>query len=282
MPVTYRPLEPRDVHRVDAISTAAFRDLGERVGDHPGPPANPAAAVIRVEHLLRTDPGGAWVAERDGELCGVALALLREGVWGLSLLVVVPEAQSAGVGRELLGRARAYGDGARGFIILGSRDPRALRSYVRLGLDLHPAMNAVGRPRDVPAAAGVRPWSPADREWVDAVGRAVRGAAHGPDIESFVSAGARATVLPERGFTVARGDGLKLLAATDDDAARTLLHAHLAAVEDQAVVEWITSAQQWAVRACTAAGLALEAAGAVLTGGELGPMHPYLPSGAYL
>ena len=45
------------------------------------------------------------MAERDGAVAGAALALLREGLWGLSLLVVDPDAQCAGAGRELLARA---------------------------------------------------------------------------------------------------------------------------------------------------------------------------------
>ena len=79
---------------------------------------------------------------------------MREGVWGLSLLVVRPDAQSSGVGRELLDRAYEYGDGARGWIVLASRDARALRSYARLGLALHPAVAARGRPRARRGAAG--------------------------------------------------------------------------------------------------------------------------------
>ena len=73
---------------------------------------------------------------------------MREGVWGLSLLVVAPDAQSSGVGRELLARARDYGDDARGWIVLASRDPRALRSYARLGL------------RPAPGAGRARPPAP--------------------------------------------------------------------------------------------------------------------------
>ena len=34
----------------------------------------------RIRHLLETDPGGSWVAEHDGRVAGVALALIREGV----------------------------------------------------------------------------------------------------------------------------------------------------------------------------------------------------------
>jgi predicted N-acetyltransferase YhbS len=282
--VRVRPMEAGDVPRVDDVTSAAFGDLGQRVGAYLGPPSDPRGFAIRVRHLLATDPGGSWVAERDGELCGVALALVREGVWGLSLLVVRPELQSQGVGRELLARTWAYGQsaGARGFIILASRDQRALRSYVSLGLDLHPSMNAHGRPRGIEPPGDVRPWRPDDAPWIDEVDRAVRGGAHGSDFDALREAGAAVTVVAERGYVVAREGGLRMLAATDEDAATALLRSYLAGAGERAYVDWLTSAQQWAIRTCIDAGLHLDVSGAVLTGGELGPMRPYLPAGAYL
>jgi GNAT superfamily N-acetyltransferase len=272
-----------DALAVHAASVAAFTELSARMDDPPYPQGDPERAAIRVRHLIRTDPGGAWVAERDGALCGAALALVREGIWGLSLLVVAPAAQSAGVGRELLARAWAHAEGAHGFLVLASRDPRALRSYVRLGLDLHPAVRAHGRPRGVAAPDGLRPWRGPDRAWADELARGVRGAAHGDDVDALLAAGAQVHVLPERGYMAVRGSDLNLLVAADDDAGVALLGAHLAAAGDaEASVDWMTSQQQWAVRTCVAAGLDLYAHGAVLTGGRLGRMSPYLPSGAYL
>ena len=150
-----------------------------------------ADARARVGRLLRTDPGGAWVAERGGEVVGASLGIVREGVWGLSLLVVRPEAQSSGVGRELLDRAYAYGDGARGRIVLASPDARALRSYARLGLALHPAVRASGRPRNIAMPPEVRPGTLADLPLTVAVDRAVRGAAHGDDVARAAGGGRR-------------------------------------------------------------------------------------------
>jgi GNAT superfamily N-acetyltransferase len=279
-----RPMREADLRAVHETSQITFRDLDERLGEHPGPAGTFAQAAVRLHRLLATDPGGAWVAEHDGQVVGCALAILREGIWGLSLFVVLPEHQSAGLGRELLARAWAYGEGARGAIILASRDVRAIRAYLRLGLELHPAAMAIGRPRGVPEPREVRPLTPADREWVDAVGRAVRGAAHAGDLDAMLQAGSTAAVVPERGYGVWRDGALRLLAAADDGAARELLRAHLrAAGRREALVEWLTSRQQWAIRECLKAGLRIDAAGgAVLTGGRLGPMAPYLPSGAYL
>jgi hypothetical protein len=60
--------------------------------------------------------------------------------------------------------------------------------------------------------------------------------------------------------------------------------AHLAAAgRDNVHVEWLTARQQWAIDACLDAGLRLHAHdGAVFTAGDVGPLRPYIPSGAYL
>jgi hypothetical protein len=208
---------------------------------------------------------------------------MREGVWGLSLLIVRPDAQSNGVGRELLARSWDYGRDARGWIVLASRDPRALRSYARLGLDLHPAVAARGR-ASVAAPPEVRPGTAADLPLTEAVDRAVRGAAHGEDILAMLGVAGELLVLPDRGYVIVRGGTVRQLAAVDEDAAALLLRAALARAGDrEASVEWITAAQNWAVGPCLDAGLELRNdVGGVFLGGDVGPFAPYLPSGAYL
>ena len=280
MPV--RPMETRDIDDVFHVSVAAFDDLGRRMGLPEEPPAPVASGRIRIGRLLHTDPDGAWVVERDGRVVGAAMALVREGVWGLSLLIVRPEAQSGGVGRELLARAWEHGRDARGWIVLSSGDARALRSYARLGLDLHPALVARGRPRSAVAAPSVRPGSADDLPLIEAVDRAVRGAAHGGDILALLEAGGRMLVLPERGYAIMRGDELRVLAARDEAAATDLLRTCFAEAEGIVTVEFLTSAQQWALAACLSAGLDLQPWGAVFLGGDVGSFVPYLPNGAYL
>jgi GNAT superfamily N-acetyltransferase len=262
----------------------AFADLNRRFGEPPEPPGPAAAGRVRIARLLAADPGGGWVAERDGRVVGCSLGLIREGVWGLSLLVVSPDAQSSGVGRELLARAWEYGRSARGWIVLASRDPRALRSYARLGLHLHPAAAARGRPRGVVAPPELRPGTLEDLSLTVEVDRAVRGAAHGDDIVALLESGGDMLVLPERGYAVVRDGAVRLLAARDEDAAATLLRGCLAtAGTREASVEWITSAQDWAIAPCIEAGLELRMdIGAVFLAGDVGPFAPYLPSGAYL
>jgi GNAT superfamily N-acetyltransferase len=283
-PPSVRPLEPRDIDAVHHVMVAAFQDLNARMGEPPEPAGPIEHARVRIGRCLATDPGGSWAAERRGEVVGCALAIVREGVWGLSLLIVRPDAQSGGVGRELLERSFAYGEGARGWIVLASRDPRALRAYSRIGLDLHPAVAARGRVRETAAPPEVRRGTPDDLPLTEAVDRAVRGAAHGEDIVAMLEVGGELLIFPERGYVVVRDGEVRQLAAFDDEAAAALLQAALASTAGrEASVEWMTAAQNWAIRTCLDAGLELKTdIGAVFLGGDVGPFAPYLPSGAYL
>lgn len=293
-----RPLTAADAEAVHALATVTFEDLDARLGPQPAsgaPPPPPAAAHGRIRHLAGTDPGGAILAIRDGEVVGAVLALVREGVWGLSLLIVHPRVQSAGLGRELLAEALVHGDraGAHGGIILASDDARALRAYSRAGFDLHPTVCAHGRPQPVAAPAGcgrsplgaaVRPGGPDDLPLTEAVDRAVRGAAHGTDILAMLDAGLEMLVLPDRGYATHRGGELKLLAALDAAAATDLLRAFLSRVPagQGTLVDFLTARQQWAIGPLLGARLDVRVSGAVFLRGELGPMTPYVPSGAYL
>jgi GNAT superfamily N-acetyltransferase len=264
----------------------AFVDLARRMGGEP--PHWPALETTypRIRHLIETDPQGAWVAVEGDRVVGSALALVREGVWGLSLLVVLPSHQSGGAGRALLERTLAYAEGCRGAIILASEDPRALRAYSRAGFAMRPAVDAVGPVKRRPdAPADVRPgrW-PEDRELVDRAGRAVRGAGHGADVPAWLAMGGRLFVHDGGGFAVVNRGELKVLAAGEPEIAAALLRAALREVPDgtEAEVEFITAGQDWAVPIVLEAGLDLRPAGAVFVRGDVGPMAPYLPSSAYL
>jgi GNAT superfamily N-acetyltransferase len=275
-----------DVETVHMLADAAFEDLSLRMGEPVPPRRSVTPALIRTRHLIETDPGGALLAEADGRPVGAALAIVRGALWGLSLLVVLPEHQSAGLGRALLSKALEHGAGAvRGGVILSSGDPRALRAYSRAGFTLHPAIDAVGKPRGVAAPPSVRDGSVEDLPLTEAVDQAVRGAAHGCDIVASLSAGGHLFVVPERGYAILHdGTKLSLLAALDEEAARDLLRAALAAVPPgkEAAVEFITASQPWAIEPVLDAGLELRPGGAVFLRGEVGPFAPYLPSGAYL
>jgi hypothetical protein len=104
------------------------------------------------------------------------------------------------------------------------------------------------------------------------------------DLDVILTGDSRMLVVEERGYAIARGPVVYLLAATDDDAARDLLRAAIAtAPEGESVkVEWITSAQNWAIDVVLEAGLEISMHGAQFLRGDVGPFRPYLPSGAYL
>jgi GNAT superfamily N-acetyltransferase len=243
-----------------------------------------ARGRLRIAHLIELDAAGAWCAEEDGRLVGLSLALVREGLWGLSLLVVRPGSQSAGLGSALLAAALAHGEGTCGGIILASEDARALRAYSRAGFALRPVVDASGpvtnRPARPPAVRPIR-W-PDDTPVIDAASRFVRGATHAADVPNYLAAGCEVLVHERGGWTAHDRGRLRVLAAHDEAAAADLLRAVLAAATGEAGVDFIDAANDWAVRVVLEAGLRLRPSGATMVRGEVGPLAPYLPSGAYL
>ena len=282
-----RPMTTADVEPAFAASQAAFEARGERWPTTSEPAdVRWRRGIQRIRHLLDSDPGGAWVAEDEGGVHGVSMALVREGVWGLSLLAVEPGKQGNGVGGLLLERALATAEGTRGQLILSSLDPRAMRSYARVGFALQPALCAFGSVRRaaIPGDLGVRAGGNGDLELAAEVDRRQRGGAHGPDLEALQAAGYDLLVLPGSGYAFHREGSPALLAATDTDAGRALLLAVLAtSVPGREVgVMFLTEGQGWAIEVALAAGLELEPCGPTFVRGELGPLSPYLPNPAYL
>jgi predicted N-acetyltransferase YhbS len=282
--VHVRPLRPDDIEGAYAVARSALFS----------PPAGEdeaqlhARQVDRIAHLQGTDPGGSWVAERDGRVIGVAQALLREGVWGFSLLAVAEDLQGHGVGRRLLDAALRHGDGARGWVVLSSERPAAMRRYARAGLDLHPAVAAAGIPdaaRIPDGTARVEDAGDGGLAVADAIGRAVRGAGHARDLPSSLRHGSRLLVLEDRAFALlGRTGAVALLAARDEAAAQTVLWGAFAHAPRGATVsvDFLTADQQWALPVLLDAGLLLSPDGPVFLRGDVGPFTPYVPSGAWL
>ena len=146
--VVIRPMREEDVVGADRVcSRGALHDLlGRGRGRAGGPPAraHPPSAG--------TDPGGSWVAEHDGRVAGVGLALIREGVWGFSLFGVAQELQGTGVGRELFARCWEYGAGARGHLVLSSTNPQAMGIYAHTGVPIRPVRGRGRHPRPLARA----------------------------------------------------------------------------------------------------------------------------------
>jgi len=295
VPVVIRPLAPADVEPARAVGRRALDGVSRRLDAQPDLPpddeAGRARMRTRIERCAATDPDGAWVAadEATGEVVGVALALRREGLWVLSLLAVAEGLQGQGVGARLLDASLRTAAGATGGLILVSRDPRAMRRYQLAGFRLQPAYEATGRVdrSRLPAGLGARDGDLSrDGQLCADVGRELRGAAHGPDLPAMLAAGAALLVAEDgrdRGFAVRNGGRVWLAGATSDALAARLLWAALAAggPEVEAEAQWLTARQQWALDVLLDARLSLRLGSSVATRGEVGPMTPYLPSGAY-
>ncbi len=288
-----RPMEAVDAAVCATLWATAFGEMRARLS-LPVPAPDPQERDRhgrRIALLVGTDPGGSWVAEADGELLGFVQAFRRDRLWVLSLFAVAPAAQGTGLGRELLGRALAYGDPSDPGLIVSSRDPRAIGSYVAAGFALHPTVVAVGvlRRPDLPApSTSVRTGGPTDVGILADLDRRLRGARRGPELEAFLGEPGYHLLLagPDRaptGYALARPTGLAAMAAADEDTARTLLAAALAGTAPGTTVDvnWMTAGQQWAIGLCVGLGLRLHPSGALMIRGRPGPLTPYLPSGSY-
>jgi GNAT superfamily N-acetyltransferase len=283
-------MRPEDADAVyDIASTALFESMEEREVLRRRTPEQVESRKARYGHFLRYDPEGAWLAEDDGRVSGVAISVRRERVWVLSLLAVDAEHRGTGLGGELLERALAYGEGCEGAMIASSSHPAAMRRYARADFDLHPTLSASGNVRRdaIPTGLSVREGEEQDLELASEVDRAIRGAAHGPDLEHMLATGCRLLIAEGssgRGYAAERDGSPAVLAATEPAVARDLLWTCLerTAPGEKADVDWITGNQNWAVAVALEAGLSLSPAGPVCTRGVLGPLTPYLPSGPFL
>ncbi len=242
---------------------------------------------LRLNHLIATDPAGCWVAVHEGTVVGLSMALVREGLWGLSLFAVLPDHQSRGIGRRLLDASLSHAEGTDGALIMSTADPSAMRLYALAGFSLLPAVAAAGvttrelLPRADP---DVDDPGPAHDERIGAIGRAVRGASYATDLPALRATDHMVLALGDRGFCVRKDGIIKLLAARDDEAARRLLQTAIAHAGIGATVhlDVITAGNDWAIEVALAAGLALSPDGPLFVRGEVGSLRPFLPSAAYL
>jgi len=285
--VAYAAMDDLRAGGPTATSPATARRLPTPAG-----PSRTEAEVAhwrrRATHLLRHDPDGAWVAEDDGVLVGLAMALRRERLWGLSALFVRPGHQGGGIGGALLDAALAYSQGCLSGIVISTDDPRAARRYRLAGFTLYPTARARGVVdlEAAPPSSGIRRGGAGDRDLAESVDRRVRGASHGVDHE-FLAAEYAMVVhdsLTATGYCyVAETGSPVVLAATSRRAAHQLLWAALRHSPPGAVVDvdFCTAEQQWAIDVALAARLTLRTEG-YLCLRHLRPPAPYLPSAAFL
>jgi GNAT superfamily N-acetyltransferase len=291
-----RPMRDDDIPAARELTHEAMEQVRAttRPAGTPGPPPGPASPAWselwtrRAKHLLAHDPDGCWVADVDGEVVGVAMAVRREKLWGLSAYFVRPGRQGAGIGGALLDAVLGYSQGCLRGIIISTADPRAARRYRLAGFTLHPTMRISGTVdrSALPVVDGVREGGPGDRELCDSVDRLTRGAAHGVDHDFLCQEFSLLVcdLLTARGYCFVDETGSPvLLAATNRKAAQRLLWSALATSPPDAVVriDYLTAAQEWAVDVALAAGLSLRTEG-YLRLRHMRPPAPSLPSGAFL
>ena len=218
-------------------------------------------------------------------------SFVRENYWMLSQLGTVPGRQGRGVGRDLLKLALSHGDPRSPGTIQCSQDPKAMALYTGFGFALHPVVTGWGviRPGAVTRPAEVDRYEPdevGERELdvISAIDRAVRGSARPVDIVAMLAQPGNHLLLhADQAYAVAKDERIVTLGARQEESAALVLRTMLAEAPSGETIEvnWLTSAQQWAVREVVAAGIQLRPYGPVMVRGMDGPPSPYIPSGGF-
>jgi predicted N-acetyltransferase YhbS len=286
-----RPLRDDDVAAADELSWDALAEVGRQFGFQMGEKdaARKAWAQSRIRHIAANDPEGSVVAERDGEVVGIGLAIRRGSLWFLSLLAVRQGLQGAGLGRQLLDATLEYAEGCTAAMICASPDPKALRRYGMAGFTLHAGYEAEGVPdrAQLPDGLGVREgdWDD-DADLVERLIRFCRGTPYGPDLAWCRDQGMRLLVRDgsspsDRAIVMTSKGNIATLAAASDQAASRVLWAAIAEAEGETAVGNLTGGQQWAIEIALAARLPLKLTDTVCVLGMATPPTPYLPSGLW-
>jgi GNAT superfamily N-acetyltransferase len=287
--VRIRPMTVDDVPAAERVTAVGFHELDTRMFRRSWPdpqlrsPERGEIWTDRVRHLLGTDPGGSWVAERDDQVLGIVVSFVRERMWLLASYAVVPEAQGLGLGKALLAPALDHGRGCLRGMFNASSDPKALRRYHAAGFTLYPQMFFRGTPdrSQLPVVEQVREGTESDIDLMDSVDRRTRGAAHGPDHQLLL----RQFRLVVSETSSSQGyayldDGVAVLAATDRRTASRLMWEAIASSDD-VLVPHITPENSWAVDVGLAARLDLYQEG-YLALRNMRPPKPYLGHGALM
>lgn len=140
MAISFRRGTLADSFAVWKVFADALLDLSQRQGVMAITGANDADEAEKFfarrktlfEHLART-AHEFWIAEQEDNIVGYARSILRGDVLELTEFFVLPDAQSAGLGRELLRRAFPTTD-AKHHLIVATTDVRAQIRYLKLGV----------------------------------------------------------------------------------------------------------------------------------------------------
>ncbi len=271
-----------DVNIVDEVWRAALAPLmADRTTPvKPRTEREQRTDLARFHHLVSTDPMGAFVATENERIVGICQSSRRGSTFLLSRLGVTPDFQDRRIGRELLARALAYGDGCAEQYIFTSRDPRAIHTYLREGFELHPCIQLVGRPHSLDVAASIRLGSSSDLELIDSIDRSQRGVTRRADLSLWFELGADVFIDEDGGYLIFDGTRLLSLCARAEDVATRLLTAALGGAFGHPPLEagWIVQEQRWAIDCAVASRASVAIRGAILTRYLERFAVPYLPN----
>lgn len=143
-----------------SIWRVAINDYVLRLGQDELPPETNSVTRLFV-HLRSTDPDRfvvATVPETGGErVVGFASAIVRERLWYLSMLFVLPEFQGAGLGRDLMAHVRPLDETMVRAVATDSAQPISNALYAGDGIvPRTPLLSLTGLPRR-PGAFGELP-----------------------------------------------------------------------------------------------------------------------------
>lgn len=149
--LTYRPARPNELGACADIWRTSINDYIVPLGQHEIPPETNQVGRL-FGHLQASDPDRFVVATTrsegaDERVVAFTSAIVREWLWYLSMLFVLPELQGAGVGRQLLARVLpADGETARS-TATDSAQPISNALYASYGIAPRmPLLNLVGLP----------------------------------------------------------------------------------------------------------------------------------------
>lgn len=166
--VTFRHADRAELADCATIWRMAINDYIGRLGQPEIPPeTNPVTRLFA--HLQATDPGRFVVAtvpqqhRREGDaaaddrIVAFGSAIVRERLWYLSMLFVLPEFQGAGLGPDLLARLLPEDDAMARATATDSVQPISNALYATIGIvPRMPLLSLVGLPRQ-PEAFGELP-----------------------------------------------------------------------------------------------------------------------------
>lgn len=154
-----REARVEDLAACAGIWRVAINDYIGRLGQPEIP--NETHPVTRLHaHIQATDPERFIVAELpgdSGEIVAFAAAPVREHLWYLSMLFVLPEHQGTGLGRELLERIMPTDPSTIRAVAADSAQPISNALYAKLGMvPRMPLLSLIGLPQR-PEAFGELP-----------------------------------------------------------------------------------------------------------------------------